>query len=328
VALYTQTSDHNTPQPAHLRGTVPQPYAQVIALDLASSEHRAEALHAARDAVTAIDSGKNAAWLALGDSILPGSTSKPRHLKQMPSFLGDVLDPSQSHGDLLLQITGASASVARQAAARAMDLLPQWRVRWRLNGNRPENRSEHGRGLARNPFHFTEGYGNPATASEIAERTAVTASDGEPAWAVGGSYQVIRIIRLATAFWDRDTVHQQERIIGRRRDGRWLDGTPSTEQPSYGADPQGKITPLDAHVRLAAPNRRNPPPLVRRGYNYHHSDNDQGLIFSCFQHDLAQGFEAVQHRLQGEAMAKYTLTIGGGYFFVPPPGDGWLNAMA
>lgn len=83
VALYTQTSDHNTPQPAHLRGTVPQPYAQVIALDLASSEHRAEALHAARDAVTAIDSGKNAAWLALGDSILPGSTSKPRHLKQM-----------------------------------------------------------------------------------------------------------------------------------------------------------------------------------------------------------------------------------------------------
>jgi deferrochelatase/peroxidase EfeB len=79
---------------------------------------------------------------------------------------------------------------------------------------------------------------------------------------------------------------------------------------------------------MAAPSRRNPPPLVRRGYNYHHSDNDQGLIFSCFQHDLAQGFEAVQHRLQGEAMAKYTLTIGGGYFFVPPPGDGWLNAMA
>jgi hypothetical protein len=26
-------------------------------------------------------------------------------------------------------------------------------------------------------------------------------------------------------------------------------------------------------------------------------------------------------------MAKYTLTTGGGYFFVPPPGDAWLNAL-
>lgn len=45
------------------------------------------------------------------------------------------------------------------------------------------------------------------------------------------------------------------------------------------------------------------------------------------QSDLAKGFEALQHRLQGEAMAKYTLTTGGGYFFVPPPGDTWLRAI-
>lgn len=59
--------------------------------------------------------------------------------------------------------------------------------------------------------------------------------------------------------------------VGRRRDGRWLDGTPRAEQPAFGANPQGRITPLDAHVRKAAPDRRNPPPLVRRGYNYHRS---------------------------------------------------------
>ncbi|WP_344015861.1 hypothetical protein [Streptomyces thermospinosisporus] len=137
----------------------------------------------------------------------------------------------------------------------------------------------------------------------------------------------IRIIRLATDFWDRDSIREQERIIGRRRDGRWLDGTPSDERPVFTADPHGRTTPLDSHVRRAAPDRRRPPPLVRRSYNYRRGADDQGLIFCCFQRDLAKGFEAVQHRLRGEALAKYTLTVGGGYFFVPPPGDGWLAAL-
>ncbi|MEV8548085.1 hypothetical protein [Streptomyces sp. NPDC051572] len=66
---------------------------------------------------------------------------------------------------------------------------------------------------------------------------------------------------------------------------------------------------------------------MRRGYNYHHSDDAQGLIFSCFQRDLAQGFEAVQHRLQGEAMAKDTLTVGAETSLIPPSGNRWLNAL-
>lgn len=314
--------------PAQLRGAVPLPYAQVMSLDLATSEkRRVDALRAVSRSVTAIDGDQAAVWMALGADGFPRGADVPRQLKRMPVFAGDVLDPAQSHGDLLLQITGTSARAVSDTADRTVRALRQWAVRWRLSGYRPENHIEHSRGLALNPFHFTEGYGNPGGPAEVAERAAVKAGQGEPAWAVGGSYQVVRIIRLATDFWDRDTVHQQERIIGRRRDGRWLDGTPSTEQPAFSADPQGKITPLDAHVRRAAPDRRNPPPLVRRGYNYHHSDDDQGLIFSCFQRDLAQGFEAVQHRLQGEAMAKYTLTVGGGYFFVPPPGSGWLNTL-
>ncbi|MGQ4479330.1 Dyp-type peroxidase [Streptomyces sp. SAS_276] len=300
----------------------------MVALDLVARDRLSSSLHAAHRVAETIDGGKTSAWLALGEDVFADDANRPQHLKRMPSFPGDVLDPAQSHGSLLLQITGVSARAVEETAEQALHALPQWQVRWRLDGLRPDNRTEDGRGLARNPFHFTEGYGNPSTPAEVAERAAVKAGQGEPAWTVGGSYQVVRIIRLATDFWDRDTVHQQERIVGRRRDGRWLDGTPRTEQPVFAADPLGKITPLDSHVRRAAPDRRNPPPLVRRGYNYHHSDDDQGLIFSCFQRDLAQGFEAVQHRLQGEAMAKYNLTVGGGYFFVPPPGDGWLNALA
>ncbi|MFD5749777.1 hypothetical protein [Streptomyces sp. NPDC127033] len=67
--------------------------------------------------------------------------------------------------------------------------------------------------------------------------------------------------------------------------------------------PRGRLTSLDSHVRLATPDRRNPAPLVRRGYSYDRGDGDTELVFSCFQRDLADGFEAVQKRLEGEAMA-------------------------
>ncbi|MFH9712865.1 Dyp-type peroxidase [Streptomyces luteogriseus] len=304
------------------------PFTQILSFDLnASGLKRANVLRAAYEAIAEMDDGDIAAWLALGEGALPSRIDRPRQLKRMPSFAGDVLDPAASHGDLLLHITGASARAARQAAEQALRALPRQQLRWRVDGTRPENRIEDGRGLSRNPFHFTEGHGNPATAAEITGRAIVKAGQGEPAWAVGGSYQVIRIIRLATGFWDRDTIPEQERIIGRRRNGRWLDGTPGTERAVFATDPHGRTTPLDAHVRRAVPNPRTPPPMVRRSYNYDRGPDDQGLIFSCFQGDLEKGFEAVQRRLQGEAMAKYTLTTGGGYFFVPPAGEAWLSAL-
>ncbi|WP_442804315.1 Dyp-type peroxidase [Streptomyces luteogriseus] len=314
--------------PAHLRGVAPMPFTQILSFDLnASGLKRANVLRAAYEAIAEMDDGDIAAWLALGEGALPSRIDRPRQLKRMPSFAGDVLDPAASHGDLLLHITGASARAVRQAAEQALRTLPHQQLRWRVDGTRPENRIENGQGLSRNPFHFTEGHGNPATAAEITGRAIVKTGQSEPSWAVGGSYQVIRIIRLATDFWDRDTLDEQERITGRRRNGRWLDGTPSTERAVFATDPHGRTTPLDAHVRRAVPNPRTPPPMVRRSYNYDRGSDDQGLIFSCFQGDLEKGFEAVQRRLQGEAMAKYTLTTGGGYFFVPPPGDAWLHAL-
>ncbi|MFE0824138.1 Dyp-type peroxidase [Streptomyces sp. NPDC058847] len=313
--------------PAHLRGSAPLPYAHLISLDLPSGGERVDALRAAHHVIRVIDGGRIAAWLALGEGAFAPGADRPRQLTTMPSFAGDVLNPDQSHGDLLLYITGDSARAVRHAAEQVLHALPHQQVRWRINGMRPDNRTEEGKGLARNPFHFTEGYGNPDTTAEFIERAAVRAGQGEPSWSVGGSYQVVRIVRLATDFWDNDTVQEQERIIGRRRDGRWLDGTPSDERPEFATDPRGDITPLDAHVRRAAPDRRHPPPMVRRSYNYHDGADNQGLIFSCFQRNLRNGFEAVQRRLQGEAMTKYTLTTGGGYYFVPPPGEAWLRAL-
>ncbi|MEV8346460.1 hypothetical protein [Streptomyces niveus] len=125
--------------------------------------------------------------------------------------------------------------------------------------------------------------------------------------------------------WDTDSVDEQERIMGRRRDGEWPDGVLVGEEPNLAADPKGRRTPLDSHVRLAAPDRRNLPQLVPRGYSYDRGGGDAGIIFNCYQRDLAEGFGAVQKRLEGKALAKCQLTTGGGDFFVPPPGDAWID---
>lgn len=155
----------------------------------------------------------------------------------MPSSAGDLLDPAQSHGDVLVQVTGADKRAVQEAAERVVRQAAGWRVRWQVDGFRDENRVEDGKGLSRNPFHFTEGFGNPGTEREVADRAVVRSGQGEPDWAVGGSYQVVRIVRFATELWDKDSVREQERVIGRRRDGGWLDGTPAHEQPGFVADP-------------------------------------------------------------------------------------------
>ncbi|WP_256095519.1 Dyp-type peroxidase [Streptomyces sp. EN23] len=325
--------------PDQLRDALPPAHAALVALDRGSlSTHVADALRQLSQGVREARAAGATVGPALGAALFdqspgrPGqgvrADRRPRGLADMPAFPGDLLDPARSHGEVLVQVAASRSGTVGQAVERLLAVLPAWRVRWRAEGFRTDNRDDGGRQLARNPFHFTEGFGNPGSMRETADRVLVAADRGEPAWAVGGSYQVVRIIRLATSLWDKDSVHEQERIIGRRRDGRWLDGTPSHEEPNFRADRDGRLTPLDSHVRLAVPDRRNPPPLVRRSYSYDRGSGDTGLVFSCFQRDLAEGFETVQKRLEGEAMAPYLMTVGGGYFFVPPPGDAWAEALS
>jgi deferrochelatase/peroxidase EfeB len=62
--------------------------------------------------------------------------------------------------------------------------------------------------------------------------------------------------------------------------------------------------------------------LVRRGYPYRDAPDPagaarDGLLCVELQADLERGFAGVQRRLAGQALDHYTLTIGGGYFFVP-----------
>jgi deferrochelatase/peroxidase EfeB len=256
---------------------------------------------------------------------------KPRQLAAMPKFPNDRLDPKLTHGDLLVQI----CAVDQEACIHALRYLQlgvrdALRLRWMIDGfARPDPNPTPGHTTTRNLLGFKDGTANPPMGSD--DRLAddllwVRSADGEPAWAVGGSYLVVRPIRMFVERWDRTALGEQEGIIGRtKRTGAPL-GSPREETiPDYGSDPHGTTIPLDAHIRLANPRtattERNR--ILRRGYSYSRGFDDaglldQGLVFVCYQRDLDAGFLTVQQRLNGEPLEEYIQPVGGGFFFTLP----------
>lgn len=256
---------------------------------------------------------------------------KPARLSRMASFPNDALDASLCHGDLLLQFCAHTPDTNVHALRDVIKHTPGLlMLRWKQEGSVPVLPARAGQPpeSARNYLGFRDGSANP-DANDTAlmdEVVWVRGTGDEPAWTAGGTYQVVRIIRNFVERWDRAPLREQEAIIGRRKaSGAPLDGGTEADVPDYAADPQGKVTPLDAHIRLANPrtpgSRANL--ILRRPFNYSNGVTrsgqlDMGLLFICYQADLDKGFIAVQRRLDGEPLEEYIKPVGGGYFFVLP----------
>jgi deferrochelatase/peroxidase EfeB len=201
-------------------------------------------------------------------------------------------------------------------------------LRWTVSGYSRGSHPVAGHGAPRNLMGFKDGTSNLDTADEAATRRFVWVGDGdgEPAWAAGGSYLVLRQIRMFVEFWDRTPLNEQERIMGRRKaSGAPLDGEREADVPGFAADPSDTVTPADAHIRLANPRTGTDADhlILRRGFSYvREADRagqlDQGLAFVSYQRSLERGFVAVQQRLDGEPLEEYIKPEGGGYFFALP----------
>ncbi len=257
---------------------------------------------------------------------------KPAQLQQMTKFPNDSLDPALCHGDLSLQFCANSADANIHAVRDIIKNLPDLIVlRWKQEGYVPAIAPRPGQPpeSARNFLGFRDGSANPdANDAALMDRIVWVqpGAAGEPAWTAGGSYQAVRIIRNFVERWDRTPLGEQERIFGRRKDsGAPFDGKTEADVPDYANDPKGKITPLDAHIRLANP--RTPASeaniILRRPFNYSNGVSkagqlEQGLLFIAYQSDLENGFITVQRRLDGEPLEEYLSPIGGGYFFTLP----------
>ncbi len=207
--------------------------------------------------------------VSVGDSLFDErfglAAAKPKRLQRMVGFPNDALDADCCHGDLSLQFCANTADTNIHALRDIVKNLPDLLlVRWKQEGSvPPQAPAKPGvpAQSARNFLGFRDGSANPDSNDAKAMDRIVWVQPGsdEPAWAAHGSYQAVRIIRNFVERWDRTPLQEQESILGRvKSSGAPIGGHTESEVPDYSKDPAGKLTVLDAHIRLA--NRAPPRP--------------------------------------------------------------------
>ncbi len=264
---------------------------------------------------------------------------QPTELISMPTFRNDFLvRPERSNGDLVLLIAASSTQAVAHALHQIVRVTqPSLKLRWVQEGYNDLSSPSEGGAPTRNLMGFKDGTSNLDTTDDVVmdEHVWVQPGDAEPAWASGGTYLAVRVIRMLIEFWSTAALVRQEQIIGRHRDtGAPLGQSEEGEEPAFASDTENQAIAPTSHLRRANPRQANTGRLLRRGFSYLDGADDsgtldQGLLFLAYQRSLNAGFLSAQSRLDGEPLEDYVQPVGGGLFYVVPgPGSGdggWLG---
>jgi deferrochelatase/peroxidase EfeB len=250
---------------------------------------------------------------------------RPAPLVKLPRFAGEALQPHISGGDLAVQVCADDPQVAFHALHDLMKLAHPVAVpRWVLAGFGRTGNAHHGP-TPRNLMGFKDGTANVSGGDQAALKNFVWASgQASPAWMHGGSYMVVRRIKIALGKWDEHSLHNQEAAVGRfKLSGAPLSGHHEHDPINLAAQHNGSLViPFNSHVRLSSPGYNNGERLLRRGYSYlegldGHSPAG-GLLFICYQRDPRAQFIPIQRRLSIDALNHVTKHIGSAIFACPP----------
>jgi deferrochelatase/peroxidase EfeB len=188
----------------------------------------------------------------------------------------------------------------------------------------------------RNLMGFKDGTGNPSINDPMAMEKFVWVGNEGPDWMHGGSYVVLRRIRIALEHWDRMPLGFQEQTFGQQKYSGAPLGLKNEFDPLNlnAADKDGSpVIPESAHVRLAAAASNDGAQILRRPYSYNDGVNftterwppwrkgmeyDAGLFFVCYQRDPRTGFIRIFDKMaQFDMLNQFVTHTGGGLFACP-----------
>ena len=269
------------------------------------------------------------------------AAKRPEALVDLPKFNGDQLQPARTGGDIFVQACADDPQVAFHAV-RELDRLSYGaaQIRWAQSGFLPQTAVGE---TPRNLMGFKDGTVNPPLARAPATPDAprgfddvVWVGDEGPDWMRGGSYVVVRRIRISLAHWDRTEVDFQEEVIGRHKYSGAPIGKSSEDDPLDldRADKDGNPLIADnAHVRLGSASVNDGAQVMRRAYSYNDGVSftserwppwrqgmlyDAGLMFVAYQRDPRSGFIKIYENMSKlDALNQFTTHTGGGLFACP-----------
>ncbi len=266
------------------------------------------------------------------------AAQRPPALVDLPRFNGDQLLETRTGGDLSIQACADDPQVAFHAVRELARLAyGVGEVRWAQTGFVPAFGPKE---TPRNLMGFKDGTVNPAVGDAAAMAKFVWVGDEGPDWMRGGSYVVVRRIRMALEHWDRMNVGFQQQTFGRYKySGAPLGGKTEFDPLDLKAtDKDGNpVIPESAHVRLAAAASNDGAQILRRPYAYNDGVNftaerwppwrqgmeyDAGLFFVCYQRDPRTGFIKIFDKMAKFDMLNQFVTHTGGGLFACPGGIG------
>jgi deferrochelatase/peroxidase EfeB len=262
------------------------------------------------------------------------ASRRPAALVDLPRFNGDQLIAEKTGGDLYIQACANDAQVAfhavRQLARMGYGAI---QMRWGQAGflSGPKGQTP------RNLMGFKDGTNNPSTAKPPLMNQFVWTNGSDAPWMQGGTYTVVRRIRITLEHWDQMELGFQEQVFGRHK----YSGAPIGKKNEFDAvdltaqDKDGNnVIPDNSHVRLSNQANNAGAQILRRSYSYNDGTNfyierwppwrqeteyDAGLIFIAHQSDPRTGFIPINEKLSKfDMMNQFTTHIGSAVFAVPP----------
>jgi len=243
-----------------------------------------------------------------GKAGIPES-ARPAGLAALPAFPGERLDTARGDGDLGLVVSADDAVVVAHAARVLRRLAAGVATpRWQMSGFNAARGTGSDTATPRNLMGQVDGTNNPRPTDPDFAAKVFVGPRSDPRWLRGGSYLVVRRIRMLLDDWDGLPLEEQERVIGRRKDtGAPLSGGGERTAADFGARAaDGSLAiAANAHMRLATPAFNEGAAMLRRGFSYVDGD-ESGLLFLAWQADPRRGFIPVQRRLvEADALSRF-----------------------